>query len=238
MTTTVNKLACFGILLLLASHALAADIYVYQDRSGARLITDHPRHDPGYRLVKVYRTGDPWDAARDQPVQGSQLQAVPSPYDDLIQRTANFLQLDAALLKAVMHVESAFNRYAISSKGARGLMQLMPGTASRYGVVSVFDPRQNVIGGARYLRDLLKQFDNDTRLALAGYNAGENAVIRHNGIPPYSETRRYVKKVMALYKKYVNKNCDGAPSGSVIISCTENKNSSQPLEPRQFVINP
>ena len=233
----MRTIACC-CLLLAAGPTLAADIYVYKDRSGSRLITDHPREDPGYYLVKVYRAGDPWDRAREKSERSSRLQAIPSPYDDLIQRTARFLKLDAALLKAVMHVESAFNRYAISKKGARGLMQLMPGTADRYGVVSIFDPRENVIGGARYLRDLLQQFNNNTRLALAGYNAGENAVIRHNGVPPYNETRRYITKVMGLYKKYRNQDCDGAPSGSVVLSCTESKRSEQAPAPAQLVVNP
>ena len=125
-----------------------------------------------------------------------------SPFDALIVDTARSVDIDPALVKAVMQVESAFDRYAISRKGASGLMQLMPGTADRYGVQSVFDPGQNVTAGARYLRDLLALFDGDTRLALAGYNAGENAVTRYGGIPPFAETRAYVEKVMELYHKY------------------------------------
>lgn len=227
-----------GTLLLATLPARAADIYVYETGERSRLITDHPRSEPGYRLLKVYRVGDPWDQAQEgADTPAASLHPVPSPYDGLIQRTANFLRLDPALLKAVMHVESAFNRYAISRKGARGLMQLMPGTARRYGVASVFDPRQNVIGGARYLRDLLNQFNNDTRLALAGYNAGENAVVRHNGIPPYQETQRYVRKVLVLYKKYQTQGCEGAPAGSVVISCTGQNSRSGSGQDRRLAVN-
>jgi soluble lytic murein transglycosylase-like protein len=101
------------------------------------------------------------------------------------------------LLHAVIRTESAYNPAALSSAGAVGLMQLMPGTAKRYGVPDIWDPVENLRGGARYLRDLLDLFGNDLRLALAAYNAGENAVIKYgNRIPPYPETQRYVRKVL------------------------------------------
>ena len=95
-------------------------------------------------------------------------------------------------------------------------MQLMPGTARRYGVTRIFDPNQNVLAGSRYLRDLLVQFDGDMRLALAGYNAGENAVLKYGGIPPYSETRKYVRKVLELYKSYRGLHCDNVPEGAAV----------------------
>jgi soluble lytic murein transglycosylase-like protein len=103
------------------------------------------------------------------------------------------------LLYAIMHQESTFKPRAISPKGARGLMQLMPGTASRFGVTNVFDPRQNIEGGARYMRFLLDLFNGDVPLALAGYNAGEGAVIKYGDIPPYSETREYVRRITRRY---------------------------------------
>ena len=106
--------------------------------------------------------------------------------------------VDAELVKAVIQVESNYNHRAVSPKGAKGLMQLMPGTANRYGVKQAFDPQENIDGGVRYLRDLLDLFD-DTKLALAAYNAGEGAVQRYNGIPNYVETQNYVRKVLALY---------------------------------------
>src|SRR4030095_1407564 len=103
-------------------------------------------------------------------------------------------------LYAIMHQESSFKRSAISPKGARGLMQLMPGTAFRFGVRNIFDPRQNIEGGARYMRFLLDQFDGDIPLALAGYNAGEGAVMKYGyTIPPYAETREYVRRITQRY---------------------------------------
>jgi hypothetical protein len=102
------------------------------------------------------------------------------------------------LVRAVIQVESDFDHLARSSKGAQGLMQLMPDTARRFGVANAYDPRQNIFGGVRYLRWLLDLFRGDIALAAAGYNAGENAVLRYNGVPPYKETRGYVEKVQAL----------------------------------------
>jgi hypothetical protein len=108
--------------------------------------------------------------------------------------------VDPLLLYSVMHQESSFKSRAISPKGARGLMQLMPGTAIRYGVTNIFDPKQNIEGGARYLRFLLAHFDGDLNLALAGYNAGEGAVEKYGWrIPPYSETQEYVRRISRRY---------------------------------------
>lgn len=108
--------------------------------------------------------------------------------------------VDPLLLYSVMHQESSFKSRAISPKGARGLMQLMPGTAARYGVTNIFDPRQNIEGGARYLRFLLNRFDGDVKLALAGYNAGEGAVDKYGWrIPPYAETQEYVRRISRRY---------------------------------------
>jgi soluble lytic murein transglycosylase-like protein len=108
--------------------------------------------------------------------------------------------IDPLLLYSIMHQESSFKSYAISPKGARGLMQLMPGTAVRYGVTNIFDPRQNIEGGARYVRFLLDRFDGDINLTLAGYNAGEGAVEKYGWqIPPYSETQEYVRRISRRY---------------------------------------
>jgi soluble lytic murein transglycosylase-like protein len=117
-------------------------------------------------------------------------------YADLIAQAADRHRIDPALLTAVAETESAFDPRAISPKGACGLLQLMPATAARFGVEDVFDVAQNVEGGARYLSWLLDRFEGRTDLALAGYNAGEGAVERHRGIPPYQETRRYVDRVL------------------------------------------
>jgi soluble lytic murein transglycosylase-like protein len=109
------------------------------------------------------------------------------------------------LLYAQMHTESAFKRNAISHKGARGLMQLMPGTAARFGVRNIFEPEQNIEGGARYMRFLLDHFKGDVTLALAGYNAGEGAVLKYGRrIPPYRETQEYVRRITQRYARLTN----------------------------------
>ena len=108
--------------------------------------------------------------------------------------------VDPLLLYAIMHQESTFKARAMSNKGARGLMQLMPGTAVRFGVTSIWDPKQNIEGGTRYMRFLLDKFDGNVNLALAGYNAGEGAVIKYgNRVPPYSETQEYVRRISKRY---------------------------------------
>jgi hypothetical protein len=116
-------------------------------------------------------------------------------YDSHILDAAATHGVSEQLIKAVIAQESEFDPRAVSSKGARGLMQLMPPTARRFGVADSFDPRQNIFGGVEYLRFLLDMFGGDVALALAGYNAGENAVTRYRGIPPYKETRNYVQRI-------------------------------------------
>src|ERR1041384_628670 len=120
-------------------------------------------------------------------------------YLSIIQEVCAKHQVDSQLVKAVIQVESNYNPRALSPAGASGLMQLMPATAMRYGVQKIFDPWENIEGGVKYLRDLLALFNSDLRLAVAAYNAGENAVVRYNGIPNYIETQNYVRKVLALY---------------------------------------
>ncbi len=125
-----------------------------------------------------------------------------SPIDSLIAQSAARNGIDPHLILAVMKQESSFNTQAISYKGARGLMQLMPATAARFGVRDIFDPAQNIEGGSRYLRFLLDTFNGNVELALAGYNAGENAVMRYgHQIPPYRETQDYVRKISAHYAR-------------------------------------
>lgn len=124
----------------------------------------------------------------------------PEHYDALIKKTASWFEIDPNLVKAIIKVESNFNRGALSRKGAMGVMQLMPETARDHGVTDPFDPEDNIIGGTRYLAKLMNMFGGDLELVLAAYNAGENAVVR-NGfkIPPYEETQQYVRKVLHHY---------------------------------------
>lgn len=123
-------------------------------------------------------------------------------YAEEIRAAARQHGVDEALVRAVMHAESAFNPNALSHKGAQGLMQLIPATAQRFGVADPFDPAQNIQGGVQYLRWLLDRYDNDTTLAAAGYNAGEGNVDRHGGVPPFQETRLYVSRVATLHARY------------------------------------
>lgn len=122
-----------------------------------------------------------------------------SKYDEIIERYAEKYRVDPVLVRAVIQVESDFKPGCVSHKNARGLMQLIPATAQRYGVKSVHDPEQNIHGGIRYLRDLLEMFNDDLPRALAAYNAGEGAVQKHGGIPPYDETTEYVKRALTVY---------------------------------------
>jgi soluble lytic murein transglycosylase-like protein len=122
-----------------------------------------------------------------------------SRFDAMIERYASQFHVDPVLVRAVIQVESDFNPNCVSNKGARGLMQLMPETATRYGVKRVHDPEDNIRGGVRYLRDLLDMFPNDLSRALAAYNAGENAVLKYGGVPPYEETTVYVKRALSVY---------------------------------------
>jgi soluble lytic murein transglycosylase-like protein len=125
-----------------------------------------------------------------------------SRYDLHIRRAATLYQIPEALVRAVIKVESDFDPRAVSPANARGLMQLIPETAERMMVTDILDPRQNVFGGVRYLRVLANLFNGDLALTIAAYNAGENAVIRHGGIPPYEETQVYVGKVLSYYRQY------------------------------------
>jgi soluble lytic murein transglycosylase-like protein len=139
---------------------------------------------------EVLARSDGWLAARV---------ATPSLYDGMIADAARSSAIDPKLVKSVVLIESAFNPAAVSRKGARGLMQLMPDTAFRYGVRNMFDPAENVSGGARHLAYLLGLYHGDLARALAAYNAGEAAVARYGGVPPFDETRLYVRKGLAAY---------------------------------------
>jgi soluble lytic murein transglycosylase-like protein len=122
-------------------------------------------------------------------------------YEDIIQEAAARYEMDPALIRAVMQTESAFHPYAVSRAGAEGLMQLMPALADEMGVRDSFDPRENIMGGVRYLKRLLDHHNGNLDLALASYNAGPGNVERYGGVPPFRETRRYVKTIKALYAR-------------------------------------
>jgi soluble lytic murein transglycosylase-like protein len=123
------------------------------------------------------------------------------PYDDLIVEAARRYDLDPRLIRSIVQVESAFNPRAVSRAGAKGLMQLMPTLVRELRVLNPFDPRQNIMGGARYLRRLLDMHEGDIRLALASYNAGPRNVTRYGGVPPFRETQEYVKRIIGLLER-------------------------------------
>lgn len=129
-------------------------------------------------------------------------------YDDLIRSIAQKYRVEHTLIHSIIRAESNYDRFAVSSKGALGLMQLMPSTAIQYGVKNVFDPRENIEGGVKYLKDLIKLYNGKTDLVLAAYNAGQEAVRKFNGIPPYRETRNYIFKIMNRFgfnKEYIKR---------------------------------
>jgi soluble lytic murein transglycosylase-like protein len=124
-------------------------------------------------------------------------------YDPVVRTYGRKYNVPADLIHSVIAAESNYDSGAVSPKGAAGLMQLMPETAAQYGVQDRFDPEQNIMGGIQYLRDLCRLYKNSTKLVLAAYNAGQEALIKYRGIPPYSETREYIRRVMASYQKPV-----------------------------------
>ena len=148
-------------------------------------------------VVKVYPDTPPLHLARNY------VESDPSRYAGDIRHASRAANVPVALIRAVIKAESAFNPYALSATGAVGLMQLMPETAARYGVKNRMDPSQNILGGAMYLGDLLRMFNNNMNLTIAAYNAGEGAVMHYGRkIPPYPETVAYVPKVLKYYKQY------------------------------------
>jgi len=188
----------------LSSAGLRADVYKYVDAKGNTYFTDAPLRGGKYKLEwkresrkLINENRQRLASAVGQGESSATLKARRARLERVIEANARRYGLLPELLHAVIRTESAYRQSAVSSAGAEGLMQLMPGTASRYGVSDSFNPVENVRGGAAYLRDLLDMFDQDLRLALAGYNAGENAVIKYgNRIPPYSETQNYVRTVL------------------------------------------
>lgn len=179
-----------------------ADIYRYVDADGSVHFTNVPP-DSRYRVyLKEKKKSDPVSETLASQIRYYDPEAR-ARYAKHIQDAARITKLDAALIHAVISAESGYNPLARSRKGAAGLMQLMPETAKRYGVKNRLDPEQSIHGGARYLRDLVRMFNNDLQLAVAAYNAGENAVVKYGyRIPPYQETMTYVPRVMTYYRKY------------------------------------
>jgi len=168
--------------------AAEAVIYSYVDQKGTLHFTNVPA-DSRYKEMPVYKT-----TIRKVSMRGR--------YGYFINTAAERYNLDPELIRAIIKVESSFNQYAVSGKGAMGLMQLMPGTAKDMEVAAPFVAQENILGGSRYLRKMLDLFNGDLRLSLAAYNAGPNRVLKNRSIPKIPETQQYVKKVMREYGRY------------------------------------
>jgi soluble lytic murein transglycosylase len=168
----------------------AADVYVYKDKQGVLTFTNVPTHQ-GFRRV-----------IREGYVGSAGLGSSANTYEDLIRSASDRHSVDADLIRAVIKVESDFDSSARSNKGAMGLMQLMPETARLHNVVDVYNPSSNIEGGVRHLKLLLGKYQGDLELSLAAYNAGIKAVEKHGGIPPFAETREYVRRVLSYYQSY------------------------------------
>lgn len=193
-----------AVLLPLPASAQTGEIHIYRDANGRPLYTDrkiNPRVvETAYAYIGKY--GRPTAVLSCQGLTAAGLEARGAQYQHLIDRHSATYGVDPALIKAMMRVESCFDVNAVSRVGAQGLMQLMPGTARNLGVLDSFDADENIRGGVEYLSGLLKRFNNNLEYAIAGYNAGPLNVEKYKGVPPFSETQSYLKRVLAHYQRY------------------------------------
>ncbi|HDL53725.1 MAG TPA: DUF4124 domain-containing protein [Proteobacteria bacterium] len=190
--TVILVLVLPVFLVVVTENQAGADIYRYVDKKGVVNFTDSPGN-AGRSGYEVYLRED----------VSRPLRAIGYyPYRDEVRNASSLYKIDEPLLRAVMEVESDYNRFAISSTGARGLMQLMPDTMRYLGVRNPYDPKQSIMAGARYLKGLMGRFSGNISLALAAYNAGAGNVVKYGQIPPFPQTQRYVMKVMTRYRTY------------------------------------
>jgi len=193
------QLATLLLLAVVLSPFVAnADIYKYEDDEGVLHFTDTPTSKKFKIIMR--------DIEKDKRLRTNfgftRVSRNPAEFDAIINSCAREFGVDRSLVKAVIHAESGYNPNAVSSKGAAGLMQLMPGTAHDLKVADSFNPSDNIRGGVRYLRFLLDTFKGNVSLALAAYNAGLAKVAKYGGVPPYEETQNYVSKVLSYQRNY------------------------------------
>ena len=186
--------------LMFIGTAAYAEYYVYKHKDGTTWYTDKNMPTDSYKLIATI--GRPTASASCRGTTRNSLEDRAKDHEPVIRQYSDLYGVDKKLIKAIIMVESCFDRYAVSRVGAKGLMQLMPGTADLMGVYNVFNAKDNIKGGTRYFRQMLELFEYDVELALAAYNAGPKAVQKYKGIPPYSETQKYVKKVIKYYNRY------------------------------------
>ncbi len=190
--------AVAGLVMIVASGA-SADIFSYTDSQG--VVHFSTTKTPKAKLYMKSRDGKAAYGGTAVAPSDSNPERF-TRYDEHIRQASALYQIPVELVRAVIKVESDYDPRAVSVAGARGLMQIMPGTAERMQVRDVYDPRENIFGGVRYLRILANMFNGDLQLTISGYNAGEGAVVRYGGIPPYEETRQYVARVLTYYQRY------------------------------------
>jgi soluble lytic murein transglycosylase-like protein len=189
-----------GILgLLWAVPGAHGEIYMYRDKSGTMNFSNAPASSASQRFVPVPAH---WNSGPRVGRPRGYRMVKKSDFDSVIREMSKRYEVDPALVKAVIQAESNFIPYAVSPKGAQGLMQLMPATARRHNVWRVFDPRENIQGGVKHLRLLLDRYNGNVRKTVAAYNAGEGAVDRYGGIPPYAETVEYTQRVLYYRDQY------------------------------------
>jgi len=176
-------------LVCINSNNSFSDIYMYIDSNGVVNFTNTPTSTDYKLYIK-------------EKIKRIQQRVSTKKYDDIIKKAQKRYGVEFSLIKAVIQVESGFNPKAVSKKGAKGLMQIMPGNYKNLSVKDPFNPSQNIMGGTLYLQRLLKRYKNKLPLALAAYNAGPQAVDKYKRIPPFKETQNYVRKVMETYSRY------------------------------------
>lgn len=202
ITRRVAAAASLAALALLPGRA-SADLYTYVDKDGTIQITNKPGNDPRYKLaIKAPEKRDTKASAIVAVMPGDKSVERFTRYDTWVRQAAALYRIPEALVRAVIKCESDYDPRAVSPVGASGLMQLMPETALRMQVRDIFDPRENIFGGTRLLRVLANTFNGNLELTVAAYNAGEGAVMRYNGIPPYEQTQGYVARVVSYYQRY------------------------------------
>ncbi len=239
-----NKINAFLLYILgtasimpLATTTHAGQIYMYKDSNGSTLLTNRKSADRSLTKVKVtYYPDSNIHSYRNW--GNSEASVLPSysrnknAFDHIIQQAAQQHGVSEGLIKAVMHTESGFNVNARSPVGAQGLMQLMPATARRFNVSNAYDPHENIMAGAKYLAWLLKRFNGNTTLALAGYNAGEGNVAKYGGVPPFRETQDYVRRVTSRFSNLYASGVNASSSNSAI---TANNNSNTQSQNAQVI---
>jgi len=201
-------LLCLGLVVLSLPTYIQAEFYVYKENDGTSWITDRKMPQEKYTLMATI--GRPTAVVSCKNMTATKLEKRANDYKDAIEAYSIAYEVDPKLVKAIIAIESCFDRKAVSSVGARGLMQLMPATAKELGVKDSFNANSNIRGGIKYFSLMLERFNDNTELALAAYNAGPHAVEKYGGIPPYAETKGYVKKVLKRYAKYVAKRSTAA----------------------------